>query len=75
MANGAAQKITKLQGLDTTVWLMVLVTPIEVDDAEIRFAYTHPKAEPGSRGDRGLQDRLRTHFRGDRRAGRPADLE
>jgi 3-ketosteroid 9alpha-monooxygenase subunit A len=46
-ANGAGQKNTMLQGL-TTVWLMVLVTPIEVDDSEIRFAFTHPKAEPGS---------------------------
>jgi nitrite reductase/ring-hydroxylating ferredoxin subunit len=46
-ANGAGQKITMLKGL-TTVWLMVLVTPIEEDDSEIRFAFTHPKAEPGS---------------------------
>ena len=48
IANGAGQKITSLKGVDTTVWLMVLVTPIEVDDSEIRFAFSHPKAEPGS---------------------------
>jgi nitrite reductase/ring-hydroxylating ferredoxin subunit len=48
IANGAGQKITKLQGVDATVWLMVLVTPIEEDDSEIRFAFSHPKAEPGS---------------------------
>jgi 3-ketosteroid 9alpha-monooxygenase subunit A len=47
-ANGAGQKITMLQGV-TTVWLMVLITPIEADDAELRFAFTHPRAEPGSR--------------------------
>jgi nitrite reductase/ring-hydroxylating ferredoxin subunit len=46
-ANGAGQKLTMLKGL-TTVYLMVLVTPIEVDDSEIRFAFTHPKTEPGS---------------------------
>jgi phenylpropionate dioxygenase-like ring-hydroxylating dioxygenase large terminal subunit len=46
-ANGAGQKITMLQGV-TTVWLMVLVTPIEADDAEIRFAFTYPKSAPGS---------------------------
>lgn len=46
-ANGAGQKITMLKG-ETTVWLMVLVTPIEVDDFEIRFAFTHPKCDPGS---------------------------
>jgi nitrite reductase/ring-hydroxylating ferredoxin subunit len=46
-ANGAGQKITMLKNL-TEVYLMVLVTPIEADDSEIRFAFTHPKAEPGS---------------------------
>ena len=46
-ANGPGQKITMLQGI-TTVWLMVLFTPIEEDDGELRFAYTYPPAEPGS---------------------------
>jgi 3-ketosteroid 9alpha-monooxygenase subunit A len=49
-ANGAGQKITMLKGV-TTVYLMVLVTPIEVDDSELRFAFTHPGAEPGSTED------------------------
>jgi 3-ketosteroid 9alpha-monooxygenase subunit A len=55
-ANGAGQKNTMLQGV-TTVWLMVLVTPIEVDDSEIRFAFTHPKAEPGSPEEASFKER------------------
>ncbi len=47
VANGAGQKITMLQGV-TRVWLMVLITPIETDDAELRFAFTHPQTEAGS---------------------------
>jgi 3-ketosteroid 9alpha-monooxygenase subunit A len=47
IANGAGQKITMLQGV-ITQYLMVLVTPIEPDESEIRFAFTHPKVEPGS---------------------------
>jgi 3-ketosteroid 9alpha-monooxygenase subunit A len=46
-ANGAGQKNTMLQGL-TTVWLMVLYTPIEQDCGELRFAFTYPPAAPGS---------------------------
>jgi 3-ketosteroid 9alpha-monooxygenase subunit A len=26
----------------------VMVTPVEADQAEVRFAFTHPKVEPGS---------------------------
>jgi 3-ketosteroid 9alpha-monooxygenase subunit A len=54
-ANGAGQKITMLKGL-TSVWLMVLVTPIELDDAEVRFAFTYPEAEPGSLEERVFQE-------------------
>ncbi|HEY3695264.1 MAG TPA: Rieske 2Fe-2S domain-containing protein [Phenylobacterium sp.] len=52
--NGAGQKITMLQGV-ATVWLLVLVTPIEADDAEIRFCFTHPVAQPGSAEEAALQ--------------------
>jgi 3-ketosteroid 9alpha-monooxygenase subunit A len=47
-ASGPGQKNTMLQGVDATVYLMVLVTPIEADDLELRFAYTATNAPPGS---------------------------
>lgn len=45
--NGAGQKTTHLGGV-TTLALQVLVTPIEADECELRFCFTHPVAEPGS---------------------------
>lgn len=47
VTNGPGQMIITLEG-PTTVSLMVLVTPVEADEAEVRFAFTHPKVEPGS---------------------------
>lgn len=45
--NGAGQKYTKLKGL-VDLSLLVIATPIEGDDVELRFCFTHPMAEPGS---------------------------
>jgi 3-ketosteroid 9alpha-monooxygenase subunit A len=45
--SGAGQKITRFTG-DIDISLMVLVTPIEADDAFIRYSYAHPVVEPGS---------------------------
>lgn len=45
--NGAGQKTTHLTGL-VTLALQVLVTPVEADDCELRFCFTHPVVEPGS---------------------------
>jgi phenylpropionate dioxygenase-like ring-hydroxylating dioxygenase large terminal subunit len=55
-ANGAGQKLTTLQS-ESTVNLMVLVTPIEADDSEIRFAFTYPRQEPGSPEDEAYKAR------------------
>jgi phenylpropionate dioxygenase-like ring-hydroxylating dioxygenase large terminal subunit len=45
--NGAGQKFTQLRGV-VTLSLMVLATPVEADDVELRFCFTHPEVEPGS---------------------------
>lgn len=45
--NGAGQKTTQLTGL-VALTLQVLVTPVEADDCELRFCFTHPIVEPGS---------------------------
>lgn len=45
--NGAGQKYTRLSGL-VELSLLVIVTPIEADDVELRFCFTHPKVQPGS---------------------------
>jgi phenylpropionate dioxygenase-like ring-hydroxylating dioxygenase large terminal subunit len=47
LQNGAGQKYTRLTGL-AEVLLMVLVTPIEADDVELRFAFTYRSVPPGS---------------------------
>ena len=47
LQNGAGQKYTRLTGL-TEVLLMVLATPVEADDVELRFAFTHHAVLPGS---------------------------
>lgn len=52
--NGAGQKVTILKGI-APVALMVLVTPIEADDAEIRFCMTHPEVEPDSQDDMAIR--------------------
>lgn len=45
--NGAGQKIARLSAV-TTLSLMVLATPIEADDVELRFCFTSPEFEPDS---------------------------
>ncbi|MBQ0772248.1 Rieske 2Fe-2S domain-containing protein [Parasphingorhabdus sp.] len=45
--NGAGQKYTKLKGL-VDLSLLVIATPIEGDDVELRFCFTHPAVESGS---------------------------
>jgi phenylpropionate dioxygenase-like ring-hydroxylating dioxygenase large terminal subunit len=45
--NGAGQKITRFAS-DLEISLMVLVTPIEADDAYIRYSYAYPAVAPGS---------------------------
>jgi 3-ketosteroid 9alpha-monooxygenase subunit A len=52
--NGAGQKTTHLMGL-TTLALQVLVTPIEADECELRFCFTHPVVEPGSFEEKAIQ--------------------
>ncbi|MFZ4603089.1 MAG: Rieske 2Fe-2S domain-containing protein [Caulobacterales bacterium] len=45
--NGAGQKFTQLRGI-VELSLLVIATPIEADDVELRFCFTHPKVAPGS---------------------------
>jgi phenylpropionate dioxygenase-like ring-hydroxylating dioxygenase large terminal subunit len=45
--NGAGQKFTRLGGF-TTLSLMVLATPVEADDVELRFCFTYPEVPEGS---------------------------
>ena len=45
--NGAGQKTTHLTGV-VTLALQVLVTPVEADECELRFCFTHPVVPPGS---------------------------
>lgn len=45
--NGAGQKWTRLSGL-TEILLMVLVTPVDAQEVELRFAFTRRREAPGS---------------------------
>jgi len=45
--NGAGQKFTQLRGV-VTLSLMVLATPVEADQVELRFCFTYPEMEEGS---------------------------
>lgn len=45
--NGAGQKRTRLTGV-VELSLMVLATPVEADDVELRFCFTYPDAPEGS---------------------------
>lgn len=45
--NGAGQKFTELRGL-VTLSLMVLATPVEADQVELRFCFTFPETPEGS---------------------------
>lgn len=44
---GAGQKTTRMIGQNTLI-LQVLATPVEADDVELRFCFTHTPVEPGS---------------------------
>ncbi len=55
--NGAGQKFTRLTGL-VQLSLQVLATPIEADDVDLRFCFTHPKVEPGSREERAINEAI-----------------
>ena len=46
--NGAGQKFTRITGV-TTLSLMVLATPVEADQVELRFCFTYPDVAEGSR--------------------------
>ncbi|MEP6785859.1 MAG: Rieske 2Fe-2S domain-containing protein [Sphingomonadales bacterium] len=52
--NGAGQKTTYLSALNTLA-LQVLATPVEADQVELRFCFTHPVVEPGSFQEKALQ--------------------
>ncbi len=52
--NGAGQKTTHLTGV-VTLALQVLVTPVEADECELRFCFTHPVVEPGSFEDKAIK--------------------
>jgi 3-ketosteroid 9alpha-monooxygenase subunit A len=45
--SGAGQKFTRLTGV-TTLSLMVLATPVEADQVELRFCFTWPETPDGS---------------------------
>jgi len=45
--NGAGQKFTRITGM-TTLSLMVLATPVEADEVELRFCCTYPDVAEGS---------------------------
>lgn len=45
--NGAGQKFTRIKGV-VELGLMVLATPVEADDVELRFAFTWPEVPEGS---------------------------
>lgn len=45
--NGAGQKFTRLTGA-TTLSMMVLATPVEADQVELRFCFTWPETPEGS---------------------------
>jgi len=55
--NGAGQKFTRLKGL-VELSLLVLATPVEADDVELRFCFTHPKVEPGSMEEKVVQEAI-----------------
>lgn len=56
--NGAGQKFTRLSGL-VELSLLVIATPVEADDVELRFCFTHPKVAPGSPEEKAIERRSR----------------
>lgn len=55
--NGAGQKFTRLKGL-VELSLLVIATPVEADDVELRFCFTHPKVEPGSLEEKAIAEAI-----------------
>ncbi|MEW4467515.1 Rieske 2Fe-2S domain-containing protein [Parasphingorhabdus sp. JC815] len=55
--NGAGQKFTRLKGV-VELSMMVLATPIEKDDVELRFTFTHPPVEPGSPEEKAVEQAI-----------------
>lgn len=55
--NGAGQKFTRLKGL-VELSLQVIATPIEADDVELRFCFTHPPVEPGSPAEKAIAEAI-----------------
>ncbi|MES2495084.1 MAG: Rieske 2Fe-2S domain-containing protein [Pseudomonadota bacterium] len=55
--NGAGQKFTRLKGV-VELSLLVIATPVEADDVELRFCFTYPKVEPGSPQDKAVQQAI-----------------
>lgn len=45
--NGAGQKFTEIKGI-VTLSLMVLATPVEADQVELRFCFAYPETAEGS---------------------------
>jgi hypothetical protein len=60
--NGAGQKFTQLKGL-VELSLLVIATPVEADDVELRFCFTHSKVEPGSPQEMAVQAAIDAAFR------------
>ncbi|MDR7060346.1 MULTISPECIES: Rieske 2Fe-2S domain-containing protein [unclassified Sphingopyxis] len=54
LQNGAGQKFTRLSGL-VELSLLVIATPVEADDVELRFCFTHPKVAPGSPEEKAIE--------------------
>ena len=54
LQNGAGQKFTRLSGL-VELSLLVIATPVEADDVELRFYFTHPKVAPGSPEEKAIE--------------------
>jgi hypothetical protein len=57
--NGAGQKFTRLTGL-VELSLLVIATPVEADDVELRFCFTHPKVEHGSPEEKAVREAIAT---------------
>ncbi len=55
--NGAGQKYTRLRGL-VELSLLVIATPIEADDVELRFCFAHSRVEPGSPQEKAIEQAI-----------------
>lgn len=55
--SGAGQKLTRISGI-IELSLMVIATPIEADEVQLRFCFTHPKCEPDSPQEKAIQAQI-----------------